>query len=88
MSETTSSLSLLLQLLEALTKNCGKRFHVQIAQKDFLKDFGDVLNPKNSPPAGIQQTVLGLLQVMNIDPGRRLLLSAGESHLDLGCGIP
>lgn len=56
------SIGLTLTLLEALTKNCGKIFHLQIAQKDFLKEFRTVLNPKNSPPTAIQEQVLGMIQ--------------------------
>ncbi|CAM4770075.1 unnamed protein product [Rotaria magnacalcarata] len=57
------TIGLTLTLLEALTKNCGKSFHLQIAQKDFLKDFRGVLAPKNSPPAAIQEKVLGMIQI-------------------------
>lgn len=56
------SIGLTLTLLEALTKNCGKIFHLQIAQKDFLKEFRAVLNPKNSPPTAIQEQILGMIQ--------------------------
>jgi hypothetical protein len=55
--------------LEALTKNCGKIFHVQIAQKDFLKELRGVISPKNSPPVAIQEQVLGMIQVINSDFG-------------------
>ncbi|CAM2716413.1 unnamed protein product [Rotaria socialis] len=57
------TIGLTLTLLEALTKNCGKFFHLQIAQKDFLKDFRGVIAPKNSPPAAIQEKVLGMIQI-------------------------
>ena len=71
--ERNSTDLVVLQLLEALTKNCGKVFHLQIAQKDFLKDFRAVLNPKNAPPTAIQEQVLGMIQVseMNVDGRRR-----------------
>jgi hypothetical protein len=49
--------------LEALTKNCGKIFHLQIAQKDFLKELQGVIAPKNTPPTAIQEKVLGMIQV-------------------------
>jgi hypothetical protein len=52
--------------LEALTKNCGKIFHLQIAQKDFLKELQGVIAPKNTPPTAIQEKVLGMIQVKNI----------------------
>lgn len=53
------------QLLEALTKNCGKIFHVQIAHKDFLKELKGVIGPKNNPPVAIQERVLSIIQVKN-----------------------
>ncbi|CAF0978869.1 unnamed protein product [Adineta steineri] len=56
------TIGLTLTLLEALTKNCGKIFHTQIAQKDFLKDLRDILAPKNNPPIAIQEKVLGMIQ--------------------------
>jgi hypothetical protein len=52
-----------MQLLEALTKNCGKIFHIQIAHRDFLKELKGVIGPKNNPPLAIQQRVLGMIQV-------------------------
>ncbi|CAF2681312.1 unnamed protein product [Rotaria sp. Silwood2] len=57
------TIGLTLTLLEALTKNCGKLFHLQIAQKDFLKDFKAVIAPKNTPPTAIQEQVLGMIQI-------------------------
>ncbi|CAF3593292.1 unnamed protein product [Rotaria sp. Silwood1] len=56
------TIGLTLTLLEALTKNCGKVFHLQIAQKDFLKDLKAVLTPKNNPSIAIQEKILGMIQ--------------------------
>ncbi|CAF3052875.1 unnamed protein product [Rotaria sp. Silwood2] len=56
------TIGLTLTLLEALTKNCGKLFHVQIAHKDFLKELKGVIGPKNNPPPAIQERVLGMIQ--------------------------
>ncbi len=53
------------QLLEALTKNCGKIFHLQIAQKDFLKELREIITPKNNPPIAMEERVLGMIQVKN-----------------------
>jgi hypothetical protein len=50
--------------LEALTKNCGRIFHLQLAQKDFLKELGGVIAPKNNPPPAILDQVLGMIQVI------------------------
>ncbi|CAF1312061.1 unnamed protein product [Rotaria sordida] len=56
------SIALTLTLLEALTKNCGKIFHIQIAHKDFLKELKGVIGPKNNPPLSIQEKVLSMIQ--------------------------
>ena len=37
-----------LQVLETSVKNCGLRFHIKVAQKDFLNDMLKVINPKVS----------------------------------------
>ena len=37
-----------LQILETCVKNCGHRFHIRIANKDFLKDLTNVIQPKAS----------------------------------------
>jgi len=50
-------------LLETCVKNCGKRFHLHIATKDFLNDLVKVINPKNNPSMATQIMVLGLIQV-------------------------
>ena len=44
-------------------KNCGKRFHVQIAQKDFLQELIKIIGPKNDPPTVVQEKILSLIQV-------------------------
>ncbi|CAF5195663.1 unnamed protein product, partial [Rotaria magnacalcarata] len=51
-----------LTLLEALTKNCGKIVHLQLAHKDFLKELKGVIGPKNNPPVAVQERVLSLIQ--------------------------
>ncbi|UJR37336.1 hypothetical protein I4U23_030044 [Adineta vaga] len=56
------TIGLTLTLLEALTKNCGKVFHIQLAQKDFLKELRDILAPKNNPPTAVQDKILGMIQ--------------------------
>ncbi|CAF1215541.1 unnamed protein product, partial [Didymodactylos carnosus] len=57
---------LTLTLLEALSKNCGKIFHLQIASKDFLKELKNVIGPKNNPPVIVQEKVLGMVQTWAI----------------------
>lgn len=44
-------------------KNCGKRFHLQVASKDFLNELVKVIGPKNDPPQIVQEKVLSLIQV-------------------------
>lgn len=46
-------------------KNCGKRFHVQVANKDFLHDIVKIIGPKNNPSEQVQEKVLSLIQVGN-----------------------
>jgi hypothetical protein len=55
-----------LTLIEALAKNCGKVFHLQIAQKDFLKELGAIIVPKNNPPPHIQDKVLEMIQTWTL----------------------
>jgi hypothetical protein len=60
------TIGLTLTLLEALTKNCGRIFHLQLAQKDFLKELGGVIAPKNNPPPAILDQVLGMIQTWTL----------------------
>lgn len=46
-------------------KNCGKRFHHQVASKDFLQELIKLISPKNDPPQVVQEKVLSLIQVGN-----------------------
>lgn len=39
-------INLTLTVLETCVKNCGHRFHVKVAQKDFLSELVRVINPK------------------------------------------
>ena len=45
------------QVLETCVKNCGHRFHVLIAKKDFLDDFTRVLSLKVGPYSAYCSTV-------------------------------
>lgn len=51
-----------LTCLESCVKNCGRRFHIQIANKDFLSDLVKVIGPKYDPPQALQEKVLSLIQ--------------------------
>lgn len=49
-------------VLETCVKNCGKAFHVLVAQKDFIQDLVKLIGPKNDPPMVVQEKVLSLIQ--------------------------
>lgn len=51
-----------LTMLETAVKNCGKRFHIQIANKEFLHDLIKIIGPKNDPPQIVQEKILSLIQ--------------------------
>ncbi|XP_060552471.1 target of Myb1 membrane trafficking protein-like [Ruditapes philippinarum] len=51
-----------LTCLEACVKNCGRRLHIQIANKDFLNDMVKVIGPKYDPPQALQEKVLSMIQ--------------------------
>uniref|UniRef100_A0A1A8JZB3 Target of myb1-like 2 (Chicken) n=1 Tax=Nothobranchius kuhntae TaxID=321403 RepID=A0A1A8JZB3_NOTKU len=54
---------LALTVLEACVKNCGHRFHVQVASKDFIDGvLVKIISPKTNPPAIVQDKVLSLIQ--------------------------
>ncbi|KAH8415658.1 hypothetical protein KR222_007631 [Zaprionus bogoriensis] len=52
-----------LTVLETCVKNCGKAFHVLVAQKDFINELVKLIGPKNDPPAATQEKVLSLIQI-------------------------
>ncbi|XP_023243153.1 TOM1-like protein 2 [Centruroides sculpturatus] len=51
-----------LTVLETCVKNCGKRFHLLVTQKDFVQDLVKLIGPKNDPPTAVQEKVLSLIQ--------------------------
>uniref|UniRef100_S4RVM1 Target of myb1 like 2 membrane trafficking protein n=1 Tax=Petromyzon marinus TaxID=7757 RepID=S4RVM1_PETMA len=54
---------LTLTVLETCVKNCGHRFHTLVAQRDFVDGvLVKVVQPKNNPPALVQDKVLSLIQ--------------------------
>uniref|UniRef100_A0A4X1SVF0 Target of myb1 like 2 membrane trafficking protein n=2 Tax=Sus scrofa TaxID=9823 RepID=A0A4X1SVF0_PIG len=58
---------LALTVLETCVKNCGHRFHVLVANRDFVDSvLVKVISPKNSPPAIVQDKVLALIQIARL----------------------
>ncbi|KAJ7305976.1 hypothetical protein JRQ81_010342 [Phrynocephalus forsythii] len=54
---------LALTVLETCVKNCGHRFHVLVASRDFIDGvLVKIISPKNNPPAIVQDKVLALIQ--------------------------
>ncbi|NP_001338606.1 TOM1-like protein 2 [Danio rerio] len=54
---------LALTVLETCVKNCGHRFHVHVANRDFIEGvMVKIISPKNNPPAIAQDKVLALIQ--------------------------
>ncbi|XP_064478413.1 TOM1-like protein 2 isoform X2 [Ornithodoros turicata] len=51
-----------LTVLETCVKNCGKRFHLLVSQKDFVQELVKMIGPKNDPPTAVQEKVLSLIQ--------------------------
>ncbi|XP_033826997.1 TOM1-like protein 2 isoform X1 [Periophthalmus magnuspinnatus] len=54
---------LALTVLETCVKNCGHRFHAQVANRDFIDGvMVRILSPKSNPPTIVQDKVLSLIQ--------------------------
>eukprot|EP00064_Thunnus_orientalis_P002944 superscaffoldBa00000232_g2952 len=54
---------LALMVLETCVKNCGHRFHVQVANRDFIDGvLVKIISPKTNPPTIVQDKVLSLIQ--------------------------
>merc|ERR1712154_170156 len=51
-----------LTCIESCVKNCGRRFHLQVVNKDFLHDLIKIIGPKNDPPQIVQEKVLSMIQ--------------------------
>ncbi|XP_052127892.1 TOM1-like protein 2 isoform X1 [Frankliniella occidentalis] len=51
-----------LTVLETCVKNCGKRFHIHVCNKEFVQDLVKLIGPKNDPPTAVQEKVLSLIQ--------------------------
>ncbi|XP_077591355.1 TOM1-like protein 2 isoform X7 [Stigmatopora nigra] len=54
---------LALTVVETCVKNCGHRFHVQVANRDFIDGvLVKIISPKVNPPTIVQEKVLSLIQ--------------------------
>nr|XP_057905007.1 TOM1-like protein 2 isoform X2 [Doryrhamphus excisus] len=54
---------LALTVVETCVKNCGHRFHVQVAHRDFIDGvLVKIISPKANPPTIVQDKVLSLIQ--------------------------
>ncbi|XP_032945980.1 TOM1-like protein 2 isoform X1 [Rhinolophus ferrumequinum] len=54
---------LALTVLETCVKNCGHRFHILVASRDFIDSvLVKIISPKNNPPTIVQDKVLALIQ--------------------------
>ncbi|CAL1294762.1 unnamed protein product [Larinioides sclopetarius] len=51
-----------LTVLETCVKNCKRRFHLLVMQKDFILELVKLIGPKNDPPTAVQEKVLSLIQ--------------------------
>ncbi|KAF6203068.1 hypothetical protein GE061_003481 [Apolygus lucorum] len=51
-----------LTVLETCVKNCGKRFHLLVCNKEFVNELVRLIGPKNGPPQAVQEKVLYLIQ--------------------------
>jgi len=47
-------------------KNCGKRFHIFIATKEFMQEMIKIISPKHNPSVELQNAVLSLIQVSDL----------------------
>ncbi|KAM4717420.1 TOM1-like protein 2 isoform 3-T3 [Anableps anableps] len=54
---------LALTVLETCVKNCGHRFHIHVANRDFIDGvLVKIISPKANPPTIVQDKVLSLIQ--------------------------
>nr|KAF6398753.1 target of myb1 like 2 membrane trafficking protein [Molossus molossus] len=77
---------LALTVLETCVKNCGHRFHVLVANRDFIDSvLVKIISPKNSPPTIVQDKVLALVQsVPEMDPAATTPRSQSQQRTSAG----
>ncbi|XP_006901242.1 PREDICTED: TOM1-like protein 2 isoform X2 [Elephantulus edwardii] len=58
---------LALTVLETCVKNCGHRFHILVANRDFIDSvLVKIISAKNNPPTIVQDKVLALIQIARL----------------------
>ncbi|XP_026560194.1 TOM1-like protein 2 isoform X6 [Pseudonaja textilis] len=74
---------LALTVLETCVKNCGHRFHILVANRDFIDGvLVKIISPKNNPPTIVQDKVLALIQsVPEIDPAANMHKSPSQQKV-------
>ncbi|KAM5263422.1 TOM1-like protein 2 isoform 9-T9 [Ctenodactylus gundi] len=73
---------LALTVLETCVKNCGHRFHILVANRDFIDSvLVKIISPKNNPPTIVQDKVLALIQsVPEVDPATTMPRSQSQQR--------
>uniref|UniRef100_A0A8C9UW74 Target of myb1 like 2 membrane trafficking protein n=1 Tax=Spermophilus dauricus TaxID=99837 RepID=A0A8C9UW74_SPEDA len=69
-------------VLETCVKNCGHRFHILVANRDFIDSvLVKIISPKNNPPTIVQDKVLALIQsVPEVDPASTMPRSQSQQR--------
>uniref|UniRef100_A0A8C2N3L9 Target of myb1-like 2 (chicken) n=1 Tax=Cricetulus griseus TaxID=10029 RepID=A0A8C2N3L9_CRIGR len=77
---------LALTVLETCVKNCGHRFHLLVANRDFIDSvLVKIISPKNNPPTIVQDKVLALIQsVPEMDPAATMPKSQSQPRTSAG----
>ncbi|PNJ08260.1 TOM1L2 isoform 6 [Pongo abelii] len=77
---------LALTVLETCVKNCGHRFHILVANRDFIDSvLVKIISSKNSPPTIVQDKVLALIQsVPEVDPAATMPRSQSQQRTSAG----
>uniref|UniRef100_A0A2K6FHG8 Target of myb1 like 2 membrane trafficking protein n=1 Tax=Propithecus coquereli TaxID=379532 RepID=A0A2K6FHG8_PROCO len=77
---------LALTVLETCVKNCGHRFHILVANRDFIDSvLVKIISPKNNPPTIVQDKVLALIQsVPEVDPAVTMPRSQSQQKTSAG----
>uniref|UniRef100_A0A6I8NF67 Target of myb1 like 2 membrane trafficking protein n=1 Tax=Ornithorhynchus anatinus TaxID=9258 RepID=A0A6I8NF67_ORNAN len=77
---------LALTVLETCVKNCGHRFHVLVANRDFIDGvLVKIISPKTNPPTIVQDKVLALIQsVPEVDPAANMHRSQSQQRMSTG----